>query len=54
MNENFFKFRRSMLWVEKESESESKVFFSNLEKFSYFKNLDGMEKLANLMIDPLS
>ena len=38
----------------KESESEWKVEVLQLERFCHLKNSDGMEKLANLKLDPLS
>ena len=31
-----------------------KFEFSHLEKFSHLKNFEGMEKLANLKLNPLS
>ena len=47
------KFCEKMLWVEKTSESGWEVWVFILRKFSHLKNLDGMEKLANLILDPL-
>ena len=49
-----FEFGKRMLWVEKKSETEWKVWVSHSEKFSHLKNLDGMEKLENFKLNPLS
>ena len=43
-----------MLWVEKRVKMNEKFDFSHLEKNSDMKNLDGMEKLENPKLNPLS
>ena len=42
-----------MLWVEKTSENGWEVKFSYLEKFSHSKNMDGMENLEKIKLNPL-
>ena len=39
-----FEVLKIMLWVDKESESEWKVWVFTLDNFSHLKNSDGMEK----------
>ena len=50
MKEKVLKFVEKVLWVEKTSD---KFEFSYLEKFSHLKNLDGMENLKKLKLNPL-
>ena len=47
------KFGEKMIWVAKISESGWEVWFFILRKFSHSKNLDGMEKLEKLKLNPL-
>ena len=54
MKEKFWSCCEKMIWVEKIGESGWEVWVFILRKFSHSKNLDGMEKLSKLKLNPLS
>ena len=54
MNEKFRSSENICFELRKKVKVSEKFKFSNLEKFSHLKNSDGMEKLANLKLNPLS
>ena len=54
INEKFRSLENICFELRKKVEVSEKFKFSNLEKFSHLKNLDGMAKLANLKLDPFS
>ena len=54
MNETFQSLENICFELRKKVKVSEKFKFSNLEKFSHLKNLDGMAKLANLKLGPLS
>ena len=49
-----FEVWKIMLWVEKTSESGWEVWYFILRKVFSLENLDGMEKLTNSKLNPLS
>lgn len=48
------KFEKICFGLRKQVKMNEKFYFSNLEKFSHFKNLEGMEKVTNSRLNPLS
>ena len=54
MNEKFRSLEKLCFEMRKKVKVSEKFKFSKLEKFSHLKNSDGMEKLANLKLNPLS
>jgi hypothetical protein len=54
MNEKFRCLEKICFELRKKVKVSENFKFSNLEKFSHLKNLDGMAKLANLELNPLS
>ena len=48
------KLRKECFELRRRVKMDEKFEFSYLEKFSHFKNMDGMEKLENSKLNPLS
>ena len=53
MKEKFWRFVKKCFELRKQVKVDEKFEFSYLEKFSHSKNLDGMENLEKLKLNPL-